>query len=337
MLPDRTFFSRPDTLDHTLYVVTTVFNPARFRTRWKLYQDFAHWVSQSPCVKLITVEVVFGNRQPAIPAGPDVVHLHTTHELWLKERALKLAVQRIPDPHWRNVAWLDADVEIVRPDWADETRHQLEHHSVVQLFSQAQDLGPHHEILGTHRGFVDHWLNGGDPDPCGGGYGIARGRFNGALWHPGFAWAMRREAWDGLGGIYDTAIVGSADSYMAWALIGRVQELFARQSIDQFHPAYQKQILDWQERATFAVQRNLGCVSGLLLHKFHGSKKKRNYIGRNDVLIRSQFDPTRDIMEDWQGLWQLTPPTGDDRLRRIQLRDDLRAYARSRDEDSTEV
>jgi hypothetical protein len=38
----------------------------------------------------------------------------------------------------------------------------------------------------------------------------------------------------------------------------------------------------------------------------------------------------RDIKRDWQGLWQLTD-------RKIRLRDELRAYFRSRDEDSTGV
>jgi hypothetical protein len=39
---------------------------------------------------------------------------------------------------------------------------------------------------------------------------------------------------------------------------------------------------------------------------------------------------TRDLKRDWQGLWQLTDP-------KVRLRDELRAYFRSRDEDSTEI
>jgi hypothetical protein len=48
------------------------------------------------------------------------------------------------------------------------------------------------------------------------------------------------------------------------------------------------------------------------------------------ILRENRFDPARDIKRDWQGVWQLTD-------RKPALRDGLRSYFRSRDEDSTEV
>src|SRR5947209_3423183 len=55
-------FERPDIVHEPLYVITPVFNPERYRQRWKLYQDFAHRVVQAGAV-LYTVEATFGNRE----------------------------------------------------------------------------------------------------------------------------------------------------------------------------------------------------------------------------------------------------------------------------------
>src|SRR5678809_704271 len=111
MLPTPTYFSRPDTLEDPLYVITTIFNAPRFRVRWKLYQDFKYWVEQSPAAKLYTVEVAFGDRAFVTEPGPTTLQLRTTDELWLKERSLNLLAQRLP-PDWKYVAWMDADVEL---------------------------------------------------------------------------------------------------------------------------------------------------------------------------------------------------------------------------------
>ena len=48
-----------------LYVVTAVFNPRRFRSRYNLYQHFNKWVAGSG-VRLLTVEVAFGEREHAV-------------------------------------------------------------------------------------------------------------------------------------------------------------------------------------------------------------------------------------------------------------------------------
>ena len=43
-------FSRPDQIKEPLYVITSVFNAVRYRTRWKLYQDFVRMVEASGAI-----------------------------------------------------------------------------------------------------------------------------------------------------------------------------------------------------------------------------------------------------------------------------------------------
>jgi hypothetical protein len=86
------------------------------------------------------------------------------------------AVARLPDD-WQYMAWVDADITFLRPDWVQETIQQLQHHAVVQMFEYAVDL------------------------PQDGYYYTKTMSF-----HPGFAWACRREAWEKLGGLLDINI-----------------------------------------------------------------------------------------------------------------------------------
>jgi len=308
-------------VDAPLYVVTPIVNPSRYLSRYHLYRSFEKYITDAGAV-LYTVEAAYGDREFEITdaANPRHIRLRTNHELWHKENLINVGVARLP-ADWKYVAWIDADVQFARPDIVEETVHQLQHFGVVQMFSHATDLGPRHQPLGTFDGFVARYMRGNGRLPAKlDSYGV---------WHPGYAWAARRDAWDHLGGLIDWGVVGSADRYMACGLIGAMAQSLSA-DIRRACPTYTDWCNEWQDRAETYVKRNVGLVEGLLLHHFHGSKQHRSYMQRDEIVWRNAFDPSKDVKRDWQGVWQLTD-------RKIALRDQLRAYFRSRNEDGTQV
>jgi len=78
-----THFQRPDHVQAPLHVVTPLFNSARYRTRWKHYEDFAKRVEEAHAI-LHTVEVAFGNRSHLPKHIGHTVKLRTTHEMFLR-------------------------------------------------------------------------------------------------------------------------------------------------------------------------------------------------------------------------------------------------------------
>jgi hypothetical protein len=239
-------------------------------------------------------------------------------------------MQRLPADA-KYVAWIDADVKFNRPDWAQETLQLLQHYDVLQMFSHAQDVGPNYEPLWTTPGFLYMWVT----DRCSpheadfakgkaasGYYGAHSGKF----WHPGFAWAAKKSALNSVGMLIDHAILGSADWHMATALVGQVQ----RSLCAGYSAAYINRCREWQERAEKYIRRNVGYLPGLVNHLFHGAKRNRSYDQRWKFLAQSGYDPGLDLKRDWQGLYQLTD-------RSVMLREGIRQYARTRDEDSTAV
>jgi hypothetical protein len=319
-----------------LHVMAVISNPQRFRTRYDLYQQFAQHMAASGAV-LWTVELAFGERSHAVTeaGNPRHLQLRTTHEYWHKESLINLGVQRLP-ADWQYLAWIDADVQFTRPDWAEETVHMLQHHPIVQLWTEAHDLTPAYEPLLRHKSFA--WsLHHVTPTPTADPYRLA---YQSAYdtqtptphrwvpWHPGFAWAIRRDAFEHVGGLLDAAILGAADNHMAKALVGD-----AHYSIHpQVSPGYRQMVLEWAGRAA-GLKRDLGYVDGLLVHHWHGQKKARQYWNRWQILVQHQFDPRTDLKRDWQGLWQLVTDTP----RQWRLRDALRGYFSQRNEDSLDV
>jgi hypothetical protein len=66
---------------------------------------------------------------------------------------------------------------------------------------------------------------------------------------------------------------------------------------------------------------------------WHGKKKDRKYADRWKILKAHDFNPLIDLKRDLQGLWQLETYS----QRQINLRNDLRAYFSSRNEDSVDI
>lgn len=302
-----------------LHVCTMISNPVRFASRYRLYQQFREHMEDAG-VNFHTVELCFGHR-PAEICGKNVLTLRTHSELWHKENALNLLIERLP-ADWEYVAWVDADIQFTHwrghKAWYRETVHALQHHRIVQLFQNAVDLGPCGEVLQTHQGFAYNYVNGTDPSQC----------YTGNKYHPGYGWAMRRRTWDETGGLIPFAILGAGDHHMARAWIGKV-----RQSCNAaMSGPYFRKLDAYQARCEHFVKRDIGYVPGTIMHHFHGAKAKRRYWDRWRILTETGFDPDMDIKADWQGLYSLTD-LGD--ARSNELRDRIRAYFRGRDEDGT--
>lgn len=322
-----TLFQRPDQLPYPLYVVTPIFNSQRYRSRWRLYEDFAKRVEESGAI-LYTIEAAFGDRAWVVtePSWEHHIQLRTGHELWLKENLINLAVSRLPQD-WKAVAWVDADVRFVRDDWANETLHRLQHVKFLQMWSQFQDLSKNHEIIGENQSFMSVYESGVPRQRVTSGDYPYYGR-RGYPGAPGLAWAATRDAWDAVGGLIDWSILGACDWFMAHALVGELDRVIK----PDYPTAYTDPMYEWQRRAELGIKRNVGVMDGLALHEWHGPKSQRRYATRDKILVETKFDPATDLKRDWQGLYQLhTEPWN---LRQYALRDRVRRYFSERDEDA---
>jgi hypothetical protein len=100
-------------------VITVLFNPMKYKSRYELYHKFDEHMSRSG-VTLLTVECIFesdeGSDLPrqkfeiTRPNDPRHLQIKAPSVIWLKENLINIAVKRLPS-YVEYVAWLDADIE----------------------------------------------------------------------------------------------------------------------------------------------------------------------------------------------------------------------------------
>ena len=296
-----------------LYVITTVYNPAGYESRFRLYREFAKRLEKSG-VALYTVELATGDQDFAVTDAEDPRHirLRSPHTLWYKENLINIAIARLPRD-WEYVAWLDADIQFLRPDWVTQTIAELQRRAFVQLFSHMVDLGPNFEVLGVSESVAFRVARGAEQEEA-------------LQASSGFAWAARRREFEALGGLNDWNIVGSGDYFFARGLIGAITPDSTRRPGSAFANKY----LEWQARCQMHFDGQIGHVRSAIAHFWHGRQSDRGYATRWKLLVDNDFDPDTDLTRDDVGLYRFSG-------NKPRLQEAIFDYFRSRDEDATEL
>jgi len=335
--------------DQVLHVAVAYSNPYRWRARRELMHNFRHHMEHTPNVVLHVGELAYGDRPFEVTDGVSVgagqdIQLRSSSALFHKENILNEVVKRCFPADWKYGAIIDADFSFMRHDWALEAVHQLQHHPFVQLFSTYANLNARtyggHKPGQLRKSFAATYVENGHklpPAASTNGWTIGKPAVGYAEisaqmvkaepeWVPvgatGGAWSFTREAFDTVGGLMDRCILGHADWFMTFGL---VSEHARGMSDARYHPNYIHFIQSWQEKAG-ALKQNIGFVDQFAVHHFHGAMKNRGYETRDQILVKYQFDPTADLRQNWQGIYELTG-------NKPGLRDAIHRYFISRNED----
>jgi hypothetical protein len=305
----------PPTDASFLYVILPYFNYCFYERRKELFIEFVKRIQHQENVRYVVVEAYETDENPQLSREdlPGVfLHLQveTKNRIWLKENLINIGVAHLPRS-WTAMAWVDADLTFLNPQWVAETLRTLQTTAdVVQLFETCINLGPNGEAMKTDKGFGYMRCTSGKPYTKTHKYGF---------WHPGFAWACNRVAYEQMGGLIDWGILGSGDHHMALALIG----LADISHPGNIHPNYAKRLKAFEKRV---AGLRLGYVSGVIHHHWHGRLADRRYRERWDILTQNKYDPETDIYKTSGAVIQLT-------LTGLRLQPEIHEYFIGRQED----
>jgi len=300
-------------MNDKLYIVTCVFNPESYKSRYNLYNQFSDYISKFDNAELYTVELIFEGQEFAVTTSdnPKHIQIKTDEILWYKENLLNLGIKQLPSDA-KYIAWIDADIEFENDTWVQDTIDALNKHHFVQMFTIANDLGPNGEVVSTEKAFLQRWLTGDYNEK-------KRGR-------SGLAWAATKDALESVGYLIDWGIVGSADWFMAFALTDQLTAHNMKTKTGGFSGEALK---IWSDKAKKYIKKNVGVVKGNLNHFWHGKKSDRGYNWRWKILSENQFNPLTDLTYRDNGLIKL-------KADKPQLLVDIKHYFESRNEDNTE-
>jgi hypothetical protein len=223
---------------------------------------------------------------------------------------INMGVKKLLPASWRAFAWIDADIEFENTTWAQDTLKVLNGCSdVVQIFSHAVDMDKEKNSLGIYPSFGFQKMK----QRAYGGTGIN-------MWHPGYAWACTRRAYESMGGLYEKSILGAGDHNMSFSFLGKGEKSLNAETTQD----YKDSVQDFEKGAE---NLRLGYVPGVILHHFHGSKKNRKYMDRWRILVDNAYSPLLHITKNKDGLIVPTaacPP---------KMLEDIQQYFQERNED----
>lgn len=300
-------------LDDTLHVVMVVSNPCLFARRYILAKEFMQRMEREESrVALYTVELIYpGQRFLLTKSGhPRHLQLRAPVPLWHKENMVNQAFRRLLPPDWKAAAWIDADVEFDHPHWVNDTLCILNGtKDVVQLFSHCVDMGMRGEAMRVFNGWGFQYTKGLP-------YTINVDNY----WHPGYAWACTRTAYEKMGGLFELGILGSGDNLMAMSFLQKASSVLN----DRYDADYVNAVLAFQQRVRGL---RIGYVPGVIRHYYHGTKANRRYGDRFKILIEHGYSPARHVTFDQEGV--LVPTDAFPSA----MGTDIMSYFRERDED----
>lgn len=263
----------------SLAFITTHFNPQRYQRVTAKYQRFRECLGRVP---LYGVEISYdGHWETDLPwkilARPDQV-------LWQKERALNIALDRLPD-QFDLVSWIDDDLIPLGDKFVSAIEVMLANVPVCQPFARIHYTDKHGHIVSSVESAASSWAG---PSKC--LHGV-----------PGGWWAARREAL--AAGLLDFAITGACDALQleAWTrtrLSVGVSQILTAGELEAFS-AYAR-------KAYKHVRGTLGYCPTDCVHLFHGDMQQRQYRERHNWHLEAAFDPRRDLVIADNGLWRWT-------------------------------
>ena len=302
-----------DPIEEKLNVIIVLSNPCQYARRYILAREFIkRFEEEEANVNLYVVEMIYDNQKFIVTDSKNKKHLQlkTQTPLWHKENMINLGVKYLLPNNWKAFAWIDADIEFDSNTWATDTLKILNGcKDILQIWSHAVDMDYDKSNLSIFNSF---------------GYSFSKQKKYTTdkknYWHPGFAWAMTRKAYEKVGGLYDKGILGSGDNMMSLSIINKVESTMKM----DYHENYKNSIFEYQKQAK---KMRLGYTPGVIHHHYHGTKANRNYTNRWAILIKHNYSPINHLTYDKQGI--LIPTS----IFTQEFKEDIYNYFKERKED----
>ena len=296
-------------------VVTTYFNPFKFKSKLNNYKKFRNEIEKSSA-RLITVELAFGDNDFELNEFLDIIQLRTGNDnvFWHRERLWNIGIIELIKQGYDKIAFIDADIIFEDDNWVNDLIKELDKNIICQLF---KDVIRIESLEGDKKIYPSITRNYNES-----------GNFN-LLGQTGFAWAARSELFKEIL-LYDCAIVGGADELLFFGCFFHdpqmINKINKTQYLKKLNPLLYNHYLNWAYKFGSIVKGRIGYIDHTIKALYHGTLKSRGYLNRHNILIRNHYDPLTDIKMGSDGVYNWT-------YKNKALNKEVKDYFKSREED----
>jgi hypothetical protein len=215
---------------------------------------------------------------------------NSNQKLFLKENLLNLIINRHLDntPH---IFWIDADVKFSDANWHSKAIELLNDYDVIQLFTHSHHLDCNNQIIESAPGYIYNQ------------------QVNQRHGHTGYAWAMTKEAFMHLGGLYEYNILGSGDGVMARCFLQKEIPIYTeakqfelKQSFFPYSEGHEHTIKEFYNKCK---SLKVGYLYNTVYHEYHGEIERRKYTERYNIYDKHNYNPLTMIVKTDEGIIQI--------------------------------
>lgn len=268
-------------------VVVAFFSPAGYELPRKHFRDTLAYLAACQ-VPVAVVQVVRPGQKPEDVPGQMMSHvLESEDTMFFKEACWNIGASLLP---YSKLMFLDADITFSTPDWYDSASAALDEYDIIQPYDWCQWEEEDGEI--AHGKFPS-------AVPLSQGLAPRLDRY-----HPGFAWAMRRSAFDALHGFYDRDVVGGGDVAISYSLHPCDTWVLEQTNRDSgFAVIGKSPSYEAYRRNALSLGLKVGYVENQTVnHRWHGARKDRQYESRGQFLP-PRIDGELPLVRRDDGLW----------------------------------
>lgn len=193
--------------------------------------------------------------------------------LWQKEAMWNAVIRRLP-VNIRKVICLDTDLWFENQHWFEEVALRLDSVKVVCPFETAMWTDRFGVVTREQKSAIAVHLSGKD---------FISG-------HPGFAFAARRDFWEGkVGGLFHWAPLGQGDTIAMAGVLGGVNG--SKEAINVIQRGvgktkeFETKLEGWLNLASEWTSGSVDFVPGKVWHEWHGEYSDRKYYERHEKLL----------------------------------------------------
>lgn len=256
--------SPPSRWCHMLGIALGFFSPCDYQLPRKHFRNTMRRLARQGVPISVAQVCRTGQRPEAAPRNARSSVLQSDCFMFFKEQLWNIAAKQLQDCD--KLLFVDSDIAFTPRNYLTQISDSLDHFDIVQPFGEAQWLDMNGQVFMRL--------------PC-----AAREIQHGRCpvlseHHPGFAWAMTRNAFERIGGWYDLFTSGAGDAAFAFAICQQADPEIGTRAKAGMLMAAQPSYVAYRERV-LRLNLRVGHVPGVTtIHQWHGERENRGYLTR---------------------------------------------------------
>jgi hypothetical protein len=264
-------------MNQNLYVIIPYYNYFNNTYREKNLLNFIDLYSKIENCKILVVEGVT-ETSTNLPDISNLIYKHIKYNIpqaiWVKENLINLAVKNHLPKDWNYMSWMDGDIYFFEKEWVNNSIELLKKYDIIQMFdfSLNQVRSDNKSVVTFDVGYINAFINSEN---------LFINDFS--LKHAGYGWAINKQFYEKIGGLWELNIIGSADTIIARSTTQHLNndEIFLEEKLNIIYSQkYGEELCEYYKKFKNC---NFSFLKSKIYHFYHSHLSRRLYVERHEI------------------------------------------------------